>query len=222
MATRETDMIDVEELLSAPEEAGDYDCAVPEDYAGAPEDVLEAPRPAQPIAARCSGEFQAVRASGRRDVSQIGLIVIHCTESDSARGSARWFTDQRAKGSAHIVADDIECYRTLQDAEIPWGAKGANTRGFHIEITGWARWSRQNWLAHSQGLRRAAYKAAVHAAKFNVPMRPLNVEQLRGGHRGFVTHHQCTQAFGGSHTDPGQRFPMEKFLEWTKEYAREL
>ena len=225
MATRETDEIDVDELLSTPEETGDFDCTVPEEYAGSPEedeDVLAAPRPAQPIKARCSREFKALRESGTRNVSQIGLVIIHCTQSNSARSSAQWFANPRSQGSAHIVADDFECYRTLEDEEIPWGAKGANTRGFHIEIAGWAQWNRQKWLNHAQALRRAAYKGAFHAVKFGIPIRLLTVAQLRSGQRGFATHHQCSQAFGGTHFDPGQTFPADQFLDWTKEYAREL
>ena len=69
-----------------------------------------------------------MRQSGRRDLSQIGLIVIHCTQSNSARSSAQWFENTRAQGSAHLVVDDVECYRTLDNEVIPWGAKGANTR----------------------------------------------------------------------------------------------
>lgn len=85
-----------------------------------------------------------------------------------------------------------------------------------------ANWSRQQWLTHAQGLRRAAYKAAIHAVRFGVPIRLLTVEQLRRGQRGFVTHHLCTQAFGGSHTDPGTNFPTRQFIDWAKEYADEL
>jgi hypothetical protein len=225
MATRETDEIDVDELLSTPEETGDYDCTVPEEYAGTPEeddDILRAPRPAQPIPARCSREFRAVRRSGARDLSQIGLVVIHCTQSNSARSSAQWFANPAAQGSAHIVVDDFECYRTLEDDDIPWGAKGANTRGFHIEIAGWAQWNRQRWLNHERGLRRAAFKGAFHADKFRIPIRLLTVAQLRSGQRGFATHHLCCQAFTGTHTDPGSHFPIEQFLNWTRDYAREL
>jgi hypothetical protein len=159
--SEETEALELEALLSAPEESGDYDCSVPGDFAG---DESEAPdRPTQPIAAGCSRRYSAVRRSGTRDVAQIGLIVIHCTQSNSARSSAQWFENPSAQGSAHLVLDEHECYRTLDDNVIPWGAKGANTRGFHIEIAGWAEWSRDEWMKRSQALRRAAYKAAVHA-----------------------------------------------------------
>lgn len=220
MATREEADVDLEALLASPEEAGDYDCTVPDEFAGDLEGDLEGPT--QPIEAACSRRYTAVRHSGKRSRSQIGLIVIHCTQSNSARSSAQWFENSRAQGSAHLVLDDNECYRTLDDDQIPWGAKGANTRGFHIELTGWAEWSRNDWMKHSQALRRAAYKAALHAKKYDIPIRWLTVAQLRAGQKGFATHAMCTQAFGGNHTDPGKQCPTEELVTWAKEYAEKL
>jgi hypothetical protein len=217
--SEETEAADLEALLSSPEEAGDYDCSVPGEFAGDESEGAE--RPAQPIATACSRQYSAVRRSGMRDVAQIGLIVIHCTQSNSARSSAQWFENTRAQGSAHLVLDEFECYRTLNDDVIPWGAKGANTRGLHIEIAGWAEWSRDEWMKRSQGLRRAAYKAAVHAVKFDVPIRWLSVAEAKAGKDGFVTHATCTKAFGGSHSDPGPNFPTDELLTWTKQYAEQ-
>jgi hypothetical protein len=220
MSTSEETEADLEALLSSPEETGDYDCTVPAEFAGEPTDDLE--RPAQPLDAACSQQYTAVRQSGTRRPSQIGLIVIHCTQSHSARSSAQWFENTRAQGSAHLVLDEFECFRTLDSSVIPWGAKGANTRGFHIEIAGWAEWSRQDWMKHSQALRRAAYKAAVHAVKFGIPIRLLTADQLKAGKKGIVTHALCTRAFGGSHSDPGRNCPTEQIMAWTKQHAEEL
>jgi hypothetical protein len=221
MSTHDTETeTDLEGLLSSPEETGDYDCTVPPEYAGDPAEDLE--RPAQPIDAACSRRYSAARRSGTRSLSQIGLIVIHCTQSHSARSSAQWFENTRAQGSAHLVLDEFECYRTLDNEVIPWGAKGANTRGFHIEIAGWAEWSRQDWLRRSQALRRAAYKAAVHAVRFGIPVRMLTSEELKAGRKGFVTHALCTKAFGGTHSDPGKHCPTEQLIDWAKEYAEQL
>jgi hypothetical protein len=221
MSTSETTTdAELEALLESPAESGDFDCTVPGEFAGAEEDDLETP--SQPIEAACSRRYTAARQSGRRSLSQIGIIVMHCTESNSARSSAQWFENTRAQGSAHLVVDDNECYRTLPDDIIPWGAKGANTRGFHIEITGWARWNRNDWLKHERALRRAAYKAAVHAKKFGIPIRWLTPAQLRAGQKGFVTHAMCSQAFGGDHSDPGRNCPTDQLLTWTKQYAEQL
>ena len=211
---------DLEALLASPEETGDYDCTVPYEFAGEGE---EAPAgPPQPYDSACSTDYTAVRQSGRRDLSQIGLIVIHCTQSNSARSSAQWFENTRAQGSAHLVVDDVECYRTLDNEVIPWGAKGANTRGFHIEIAGFAEWQHEEWMKHREALRRAAYKAAVHAKKFGIPIRWLTPAQLKAGQKGFVTHAMCTQAFGGTHSDPGRQCPTDHLLDWANEFAEEM
>jgi hypothetical protein len=219
MSTHQETEADLEALLTAPEETGDYDCTVPDEFAGEPSDELE--RPAQPVDAACSRRYTALRNSGTRSLSQIGLIVIHCTQSHSASSSAQWFANPKSQGSAHLVLDEVECFRTLENNVIPWGAKGANTRGLHIEITGWAEWSREDWMKRSQTLRRAAYKAAVHAVKFGIPIRWLSADELRAGEKGFATHALCTKAFGGSHTDPGKNCPTEQILAWAKEYAEQ-
>jgi N-acetylmuramoyl-L-alanine amidase len=209
------EQFDVEALLALPEESGYYDCSVPEEFAVEPPTRA----PAQPLDATCSREFDAIRRSGTRPLSSIRLIVIHCTQSDAARGSARWFTDPETQGSAHLVVDDRECYRTLDDTVIPWGAPGANTIGWHLELTGWKRWSRDEWLTHKQTLRRGAFKSAVHAKKFGIPIKLLSAADARLGRKGFVTHALCTDAFGGSHTDPGPNCPLGKFMQWTREFA---
>jgi hypothetical protein len=211
--------LDLEALIDSAAETGDYECAVPEEYAQDPPETRGTP---QPLEAACSRRFRAVRNSGIRNLSQIGLIVIHCTQSNSARSSAEWFANSRTQGSAHVVLDDDECYRTLVDSAIPWAAPGANTRGFHIEIAGFAEWSREDWMRHRRALRRAAHKAAMHAVKFAVPIRLLTAAQLRNGSEGFATHARCTTAFGGSHTDPGPNYPIDRFMRWTRDFANEI
>jgi hypothetical protein len=59
------------------------------------------------------------------------------------------------------VVDDGQCFRTLENDVIPWGAKGANTNGFHIEHAGFAKWERRKWMSHEGTLRRGAFKAAL-------------------------------------------------------------
>jgi N-acetylmuramoyl-L-alanine amidase CwlA len=110
----------------------------------------------------CLGGYHASRTSGTRLPLAIRLIVLHDTEGGTAESVARYFASDKAKGSAHLVVDDRDCYRTLRNDEIPWGAPGANRQGFHIEQVGFARWSAPIWINHVQTLRRAAYKTAFH------------------------------------------------------------
>ena len=220
LATDEEEL-DIEALLASPAENGYFECAVPEDFA--PEED-EAPRPEQPIKARCLRDFTAIRTSGTRALSVVRWIVIHSTEGSSARSSAQWFTNSQAQGSAHLVVDDIECYRTLKDEVIPWGAPGANTMGWHLELSGKAAWTRSQWLDHKKTLRRGAFKAALMAKELDIPVDVLNASEIRQGRKGFVTHALCTEAFrtAGGHSDPGGNFARDTFMEMARTFRAEM
>jgi hypothetical protein len=229
MSTREPEPPDIEEgfdpdeVLASPAEEHETDHAPPDEEE--PDGGGAAKGTPMPIEASCLRDFTAVRSSGRRDLAKIRLIVIHSTESGSARGSARWFTDRRAAGSAHLVVDDIECFRTLDNAVIPWGASGANTNGFHIEHAGWAfKWGRDEWMRHEQTLRRGAYKAALHAKKFRIPPRVLSANDLRNGRPGFVTHATVNvfHPTKSSHRDPGSNFPLDFYMQLVDGFMAEL
>ena len=213
---------DLEALLASPaEEHGTDHSTAPGD-----EEAAETEAAAQPLEALCKRDFDAQRTQGSRAVSQIRLIIIHSTESHSARSSANWFANPDSKGSAHILVDDNECYRTLDDTVIPWGAPGANTHGFHVEHTGFAKWDRAKWMSHEQTLRRGAFKSAFHAVKFGIPIRLLNVADLKNGRSGFTTHAIVSKFHppkkGGGHTDPGAGFPLDHYMELVEQFAAEI
>jgi hypothetical protein len=175
-----------------------------------------------PIARHCSTRYRAQRSSGRRRLEEIGLLVVHCTQSDTAAGAASWFANPASRGSAHVVVDGRECFRTLPPSSIPWGAPGANGRGWHLELAGRAEWSRPQWLARRGTLERGAYKLALHAKAFEIPLARLTVAALNRGARGVVDHRQCSSAFGGSHWDVGDGFPWDVFLARARHYRKGL
>lgn len=192
------------------------------DVAAAELEVLAAAAP-WPIRRECSASFRARRKSGTRRLSAITLGVVHCTQGATARGAASWFVNPAAQGSAHVVADGRECFRTLPPSVIPWGAPGVNGRGWHLELAGFAEWSRGTWLAHRGTLERGAFKLALHGHAFNFPMRRLTDGELRRGvKRGIIGHAQASRVFGGSHTDPGAHFPWAEFLELAHAFELEL
>lgn len=170
----------------------------------------------------CDDSLQAVHHGGTRDLSngRIRLIVLHSTEGDTARGAAGWFTQDASGGSAHVVVDDDECYRTLPDDVIPWGAQGdrANEDGLHLEMTGWAKRSRKEWLAHKATIDKAAGVVADWARTYGVPLVYLTADDLRAqgdAARGITSHMEITRAFdiSGGHMDPGEHFPIDILLD---------
>jgi hypothetical protein len=170
----------------------------------------------------------AFRQSGSRSTGAIRLLVLHDTEGGTAEGVARYFAGHEAGGSAHLVIDDTSCYRCLEDEVIPWGAPGANTNGFHIEQCGYASWSKARWMLHVRMLRRVAYKLAVHSHKFGIPLRFVTADELRHygvlGVSGVTTHLAITESGiggpGGTHTDPGDNYPLGFVLWLAKRYRR--
>src|SRR5947199_8146152 len=162
------------------------------------------------LSATCSTKYRAGHDSGARSPDTICYVVLHSTESASARSSAQYFTSPASGGSANLVVDDLSCSHTVPDLVIPWAAPPLNTSGFHIEQAGFAAWSRTRWLAHLLTIRRAAYKAAVRCKTHGIPLTLLGPTQLerigthpQPGHGGITTHAAVSAAFhDSSHTDP--------------------
>lgn len=167
--------------------------------------------------AACDGRYKAVHDSGPRHASDIGWIVIHSTEGDTAEGAASWFANPASGGSANLCIDDAHCFRTVADLRTPWAAPPLNQRGFHIEIAGYAGWSRYDWLAHPDRLERAAFKAAQRSRIYQIPVRQVGAIGLRLGRKGFVTHNAVSKAWRQSdHHDPGPGFPLDRFLQYVR------
>jgi hypothetical protein len=166
----------------------------------------------------------AANHSGPRRASSLRLIVIHSAEGTSARGVASWFARPSTQASTHLAVDNVRCVRMLKDLQIPWGATGANSDGLHVELCGYAKWSKEEWLAKDRLLRRAAYKTAMWCWQYDLPARWLTVAQIKDGEsKGFCTHVDVNKAFGkGSHWDPGPGFPKAAFMAHVRAYLKEI
>ena len=173
----------------------------------------------------CKKTYSARHFSGERSLNDIRWIILHSTEGTTARGAAAWFANEASQGSAHLCVDEVECYRTLTDNKIPWAAPGANTQGLHLEIAGFAAWSRTAWLTpkNRKKLKRAAFKTAQWCVDHNIPIEFRDANDLKKNLRGITTHYQVSQAFRLSHHwDPGPHFPLRWFLKKVKRYRQEI
>jgi len=159
-------------------------------------------------------ELWAIHHGGKRSMSDVRLVVIHSTEGNTASGAAYWFQNEASEGSTHVVVDDEQCFRTLPDDVVPWGARGTNEDGLHVEMAGHASWTREQWLERRRTIQRAAAVAAVWGRFYGIPMRFLDAAALRRGERGVTTHAEVTKAYSGGmgHTDPGKNFPIDVFM----------
>jgi hypothetical protein len=79
-------------------------------------------------------------------------------------------------------------------------------------------------MHHEQTLRRGAYKAALHAKKFRIPLRVLTADDLRQGRPGFATH-RTVSAFHptpSNHQDPGSNFPIDHYMQLVQQFTQNV
>lgn len=155
------------------------------------------------------------------------FTVVHDAETPLARGYADSITEFFRKGpaagtSAHAMVGPEKAVKLLPDNVVAYAAgPKANPRGWHLEQTGYASFTRAAWsapLGVAQMLRVAACLREVHDT-WGIPKRWCTDAQLRAaaaGDRsqgGISTHQQVARVLGGTtHTDPETNYPRDLLL----------
>ena len=189
------------------------------------------PKPAKPAAPKPAAkakafsikhDYHAVHHSGNRSLSAIHFIVLHDMENTSFDNAAEnvgaYFEMQASGGSTHYGIDDNSIQQYLSLEVIPWGAPYANTTGVHIEQMGKSSWDEKTWLKHPGTLERTAWLVHKLCKELGIPLRLVDVADVRNGVKGVTTHHICTDAFhiAGGHTDPGPGYPIGHVMDLAK------
>lgn len=146
-------------------------------------------------------------------------IVIHTAECSWDEGAAMavadYFHDTDTVASAHYCVDDKQVVKCVRERDIAWGAPGANSIGLHIEHAGYAHYSALDWEGTypKSMLSLSAQVSRQLAGVYKVPLQWLTVDDVRTvGKHGFVTHATISEAFHGTHTDPGAGFPLDYYM----------
>jgi N-acetyl-anhydromuramyl-L-alanine amidase AmpD len=154
----------------------------------------------------------------------IRVVVIHDMEAseagDTAERVAQYFHTTDTKASAHICVDNNSAVRCVEDSDTAWAAPGSNNDGLQLEIAGYMRQTREQWLDDysTAALRQAARVTAAWCVAYDVPVVKLTVAQLKAGGRGLVGHVDVSNAYKRTdHGDPGSGFPWDYFLGLVRE-----
>lgn len=151
-------------------------------------------------------------------------VVLHTAESPEgpqvAEAIAVWGSRTPAQGgpptpaSWHYVVDRNSIVQSVHETDRAAGAPGANEQGIHIELAGHANQTAEQWAddASQATLEMAAPLVADICKRRGIPVGVRVAEELKKGMPGITGHMFCTQAFGGTHTDPGVHFPWGRFM----------
>lgn len=150
-------------------------------------------------------------------------VVWHSMEasewSGRAESTAAYFanpSDGRAV-SAHHCGDDNSVIQCVDEDDSAWtvGNRPGNYRGLNIELSGFARQSRADWLDPfgRAMFDRLAPIVAASMTRWKIPNRWCSTADLKAFRPGHTTHNDLRVAFGGTtHTDPGAGFPRDHVL----------
>lgn len=157
---------------------------------------------------------------GAREVRFLVIHTAECSESpQGAENVARYFQTTKVKASAHYCIDNDSIVQCLQTKDIAWAARSIGNRyGVHLEHAGRASQSAQEWAdAYSDAmLRLSAGLTAFLCQKFALPVKWLDAKALRRGDIGITGHNDITEAWGGTHWDPGPSFPLLRYLDYVR------
>ena len=154
----------------------------------------------------------------------VDVIVIHTTETPCLTGMAIRVAQGFARGdrqaSAHYVIDPADVVCCVRETEVAWHCPKCNRRGIGIEHCGYTvaqpGQTPTDWLGdgHASGvLDLSAQLVAEIAARWQIPLVHLTLDQLRVGARGIISHWDATQVFTpGGHVD-GSSWPWDAYMQ---------
>lgn len=161
--------------------------------------------------------------SSARGSRPVTLASLHSAEgARTAKSLASYFLRPDIMASAHDVVDADGIISLIDYNRASWTLRSGNPISDNLEICGFARWTRAQWLSTEtvDGCRNpramvrwAGVWLARRARARGLPLRFLTIDEVRRGERGLIDHNTWTKAMrDGSHWDVGGGFPFDVAL----------
>lgn len=152
------------------------------------------------------------QGSSSRGGKNVRLIVVHTAEGATDVSSLDSYFSRTQTGSSHAGADN----NRLVEGWVPydraaWTLRSGNPISDNIELCGFAKTSRGEWLSKYDGmLTHCARWIAARCKARNIPCVKITAAQVRAGQSGVCGHIDWTEGMkDGSHWDPGPGFPWD-------------
>lgn len=151
----------------------------------------------------------------------VRLVVVHTAEgARTVESLGAWFRRSDTKASSHAGIDDHRIEHYVPYGRAAWTLRRGNSISDNVELCGFARWTRADWIAHPRMLELCAEWIRDRCAARGVPIRKLTPAQVAAGQAGVCGHHDWTIGMkDGTHTDPGQNFPWDHVLRLAEDKA---
>lgn len=150
---------------------------------------------------------------------EVDWLVIHTAEgAKTVRALGSYFAGT-TKGSSACGIDELGSYATyVAYSDTSWSAPPLNQEAEHLEICGFARWTRAEWLSKKVLLETVAHWIAWRCTVRRIPIR--YVATPRVGTSGVTGHVNVNNVFHKSdHTDPGKGFPWDVVIARAQKIA---
>lgn len=179
-------------------------------------------------------DYIACRDQWPRGDTKITIFGLHVPvfpeRLDGAERIAGYFRDPRnADGtpriaSTHFTLDPNSTIRCADDDMRCASMAGANSNGIHVEITGYADQTAEQWLDNysKRCLARTARLFRLYHEVYGIRPTILSVAEARARTKtGMLKHSTAVEAFGGDYrSDPGPNFPDEYFVALCRDEIR--
>jgi N-acetyl-anhydromuramyl-L-alanine amidase AmpD len=129
------------------------------------------------------------------------------------------------KSSAHFSVDADSVVQSVRETDIANHAPGVNPISIGIEMAGRARQTAAEWNdEYSRSvIARTAKLTAEKCKRWDIPIVFVPSDALLRFVRGITVHAAVSEAFKRSnHSDPGPNFPLQRFLDLTIQYSRQV
>jgi len=150
--------------------------------------------------------------SSSRNGARVIWVAVHTAEGIRKASDLKAYFDRSTNSSAHACADD----NVLLDHCVPydraaWTLRRGNPISDNLELCGFAKWTRDEWLTHHKGmLNHAAAWIRSRCVARGIPIRKIGPAEVAKNQSGVFGHVDYTNGKrDGTHWDPGPGFPWD-------------